>query len=215
MLQDRIAQEEERVEPKLHPSDAFWTQLDILVARHESQMGQLSDRASELRSGISASRKAALSAHIKRMDTARSELEALKEQIRQGNAEIENDNTGSLRAEEQNLRWRLSSLSGALSEVTDSVRELQKSSTPLKVRTQTQKAEYDGKSKAINERSRDAEARANQLSARIDAANQQIREIDNEIQELGQRESTCLALYDSLKQPLPVIQRLFARHDLN
>jgi chromosome segregation ATPase len=215
MLQDRIAQEEARIEPKLHPNDAFWTQLDILVARHESQMGLLSDRASELCSGLSAARKAASSAHVKRMDDARAELEALKEQIRQANAEIGNDNTGSLRAEEQNLRSRLSSISDAISEVTGSVSALQKSSAHLKVKSHTQKAEYDAKFKATKERSREAETRANQLSARIDAANQAIREIDDELEELAQRESTCLGLYNSLKQPLPVIHRIFAHGDLN
>jgi chromosome segregation ATPase len=214
MLRDRIAQEELRIQSKLHGSDSFWTQLDVLVGRHESQMSALSDRASQLRSELSAARKSASSAHVKRMDDARSELDALQEQIRQANAEIESDNTSSLRAEEQNLRSRLSSLSGAISEVTDSVRALQKSSTQLKVKVQSQKVEYDTKARIAKEHSRDAETRANRLATNIDAANREIRELDDELEELGQRETTCIGLYDSLKQPLPVIQRIFAHRDL-
>jgi chromosome segregation ATPase len=211
MLQDRIAAATSRSDS----SASFWAQLGTLVDRHESQMQALSERATALRTELTAARKSSSSAHVKRMDDARSELEALQAQLRQASAELQSGKRESLRVEEQNLRSQLSLVNAEIEERTDSIRVLQKSSSRMKDRTQSQRSEYEAKAKALNERSRDAEARMKRLAADIDAANREIQDIDEQLEELEHREMACIGLYDSLKQPLPVIQRIFAAGDLS
>jgi chromosome segregation ATPase len=177
-------------------------------------MQTLSERASELRSNLSAARKTASSAHIKRMNEARFELDALQTQIRQTKSQLESDTTVALRAEEQSLRSQLSSVGTEIRELTDVVEALQESSSRLKAKAQSQKAEFETKSKLVRDRSRQAEARANRLSGEIDATNREIRDLESELEELEHRETAYLELYDSLKQPLPVIQRIFAHREV-
>jgi chromosome segregation ATPase len=209
MARDRIAHWEA---PKSRQGDSFWSQLETLLSRHEAQMEKLSQKASEMRSSLSASRKTASSAHLRRMDEAHAELEVLQSEIRSATDAVENDQTNELLTQEQQLREQISAEDAEIEELTQAVRALRKSSSQLKAKAQTQQAEVESKSKSLRDRTRKAEARGKRLARDIDAADLEIRRTEGELEDLQHREAACLELYESLKQPLPVIQRIFAKH---
>jgi chromosome segregation ATPase len=211
MARDRIAQAEARLLPRAQQGDSFWSQLETLLSRHEAQMEKLSQKASEMRSNLSASRKTASSAHLRRMDEARAELEDLQSEIRSATTAVQRDQTNFLLAQEQQLREQISAADSEIEELTQAVRALRKSSSQLKAKAQTQQAEFESKSKSLRGRTREAEARGKRLARDVDAAELEIRRTEAELEDLQHREVACLELYESLKQPLPVIQRIFAK----
>jgi chromosome segregation ATPase len=146
------------------------------------------------------------------MDEARAELEALQSDIRSATAAVENDQTNALLTQEQQLREQISAADAEIEELGQTVRALRKSSSQLKAKAQTQQAEVESKSKSLRERTREVEVRRKRLARDIDAAELEIRKTEGELEDLRHREVACLELYESLKQPLPVIQRIFAKH---
>jgi chromosome segregation ATPase len=208
MLQDRVAAAESRLDADERSGPAFWAQIDGLVSRHESQMRTLAQMAGSLRSGLSAARRAASSSHARRLEEARTTLEALRGQIRRAKAELESDRSAALRAEEQRLRAQLPGLSSEAAALVDSVAVLHETSSRMRAKAQVRKVECDAKAQSVRERARTAGARAERLAADIDAANRECRELEEELEDLAHREAACVELYDSLRQPLPLVRRI-------
>ena len=214
MTQDRIAEERSKSKSigASRGTDSFWTELETMLSRHESQMEKLAQQAIEVRSTLSSQRKIANDAHQRRMAEANAELEDLNKQIANYATQIEKNEAEALTAKENELNEEISETNNEIEQLTKRIAHMRKSGKQLKERLEQSRAEAAAVADDLKERKKRSQKRAAEVSQEIKETLKKISELDEELSALETKEMACTALYARLKEDLPLAQRIFGKY---
>lgn len=204
---DRINQIQEQANsPK---NDAFWSQIETILSRHEAQMDRAAQQAAELRENLSSSRKSTSSSHSERKNKANIKLKSIQKQIAQCNQQIQAIKSTSYQTIENDINSKIESTNTEIEKLKFNVKNLRKRTNELKAQLENKKKEIETRSSTINQTKNELMMKDGQLTDSINTITQKISRADAEIAELEQREAICSSLFESLKRPIPSIQRIF------
>lgn len=214
MTQDQISEErsKSRSAGASRGADSFWTELETMLTRHESQMEKLAQQAIEVRSSLSAQRKIANDAHQRRMAEANAELEDLNKQIASYSAQIERNEADALAAKENELHDEIAETNSEIEQLTKKIALMRKSGKQLKERLEQARAEASAVADDLKERKRRSQKRAIEVNQEIKDTLKKINDLDEELSALETKEMACTALYARLKEDLPLAQRIFGKY---
>lgn len=190
-------------------TDQFWSQLDSLLARHETHMTKIAQKASSLRTSLSNSRLQSNSMHKNRMAKAQAELERIQEQIKECEEKIANDQTESYKQTENSLFESIEDANREISELNARVSSLRKITNDLKTKLQTSTARLELQQDKLKKKREDAEAESKRVNDEIESLNRQIKEADATLAELENHENLAASILSSFQQPISSIDRLF------
>jgi chromosome segregation ATPase len=206
---DQIAELKSRANTQR--ADSFWPQFEALVSRHEAQMDKCSDRAASIRARLASSRKSGSSAHLQRMEEARSQLALLTRDLESTKRERDADQVRKLQNDKKELQAELDACETEIQELTQAIPRRRQVTMKLKENLETRRAELDSESDSAKNRTQLAESRIRDLTSGIRSTASLLVKLDAELSNLESREAACAELYESLQEPIPVIQRIFSK----
>ena len=214
MMRDKIAEEKSRSQssPGLRSTDSFWSELETMLARHESQMEKLAQQAVEMRSTLSAQRKSANAAHQARMKEATAELDELNRQISEYTSQIEKNQEETLAAKESALKDEIADTNTEIDQLTKKISIMRKNGKELKEKLEESRKEAASMAENLRERKKRTQRRAGEIGDEIKDTLKRISELDEELSALETKEAACTALYARLKEDLPLAQRIFGKY---
>lgn len=192
-------------------SDEFWAQLEEMLAKHETQMENLTHRAVEIRTSLSHERKVANTTHISRMKDATEELEALKHQIAEYQARVENNHTDAFEAKENKIKEEIAQTNADIEQLTRRITVMRKSSKQLKEKLEESRSKAEQIAEQLAERKQKIEEREKVIGAEISDTILKIDDLEEELSALETKEMACTALYARLQKDLPIAQRIFGK----
>lgn len=190
-------------------SDDFWAQLEGMLAKHESQMEILAQKAVEKRTSLSNERKIANTEHLSRMKKATEELEVLRKEIMDYQSRVEDNQADVLEAKEAQIREAISDTNAEIEQVTRRVTIIRNSSKQLREKLEESRANADRISSELADRKRRIEEREAVIGDEINETIARINDIEDELSALETKEMACTALYARLQKDLPIAQRIF------
>lgn len=192
-------------------NDSFWSQLESVLSRHELQIDRITKQAMELKSNLSVSLMSATETHSERMNRATEKLESIQKQIADLTYRIENDQTEALKQREIKIKSDTNTADAEIKIVTTKVEKIRTRTNKLKDRLKNARQTIEDKGSTMQQRKEQTKINTDKVAEEINATKQEIATADRELQELDQRETLVRDLYESLKQPIPSINRIFSQ----
>lgn len=207
ILKDKI-EEMEQVS-KVKSTDVFWSQLETMISRHSAQMDRVAQKVVDKRANLISQRKVIGTDHAERMNKAKNQLKILKKQIKEQKFQVSMIENRVEEKEAEEINAKIESLNLEIDQYDFRIKNLRNSIQ--EINNQIEKARVDNNSRSSNleNRRKNLDSRADNISSQLENTIQQINQVDAEIKDLEQKEKICMAVYESLKQPLPSIERIF------
>ena len=194
---------------RMHATDVYWSQLETLLSRHSAQLDTVSQKAAILRNNLNEQQMTKNAEHINRMNKANNELIKLQKQIEKEKSKLNKvDNTISIKQTAE-ANSKIKTVNMDINQCTSRIQNLKRVTDDLQVRIEQMKYENNERATVLNQKKMDLDAKASYIANQLDDTIHKIQEADNQLKDLEEREKLCHALYESLKQPLPSIQRIF------
>ncbi|OHT13532.1 hypothetical protein TRFO_03262 [Tritrichomonas foetus] len=211
MARDKIEQIEQAGNAENVKTDVFWSQLETMLTRHSAQMDRVAQQAVELRSSLSSSRKSKGTTHSDRMNKALKELKQIQKQINEQKSQVLMVENHVQEKETEETQTKIESANMEIEQFNFRIRNLRKTTAELKKQMETMRSDIDSRSSDIEQRKNNLDARAEYIASQLDDTINRMNVADTELRDLEEREKIVITLYESLKQPLPSIQRIFSR----
>jgi chromosome segregation ATPase len=194
-------------------TDEFWSRIDGLIQRHETQVEKLTRSVTDLRHSLSHSKKSDVLAHKERMEKGAAQLSSLRQQIRDLEEEAGKDRRTELENEERKVRREISDIENSIGQVKNRVSSLKAGNEALKSKLKKKREEADAKFGNLPKRKREIQQLEYTLNDEMNRLKGEIEDADSELQELDDRESAVLQLCECYRKPLDVCNRMFPKSD--
>lgn len=208
MVKDKI-EEKEQI-PKVRSTDLFLSQLETMISRHSAQMDRVAQKAVDVRTNINSERKTIETNHSERMNKAKKQLKILQNQIKEQREKVMMIESHDQEKETEETNSKIETLNSDIEQYNFRIKILRNSTSDLKKQIEKTRIEFDSKESNLEQRRKNLDSTAEHISSQLESTIHQIRVVDAELKDLEQKEKICVALYESLKQPLPSIQRIFS-----
>lgn len=207
MAQDKINEMEQM--SKLRSTDVLWSQLETMISRHSAQMDRIAQKAVDKRSTLISQRKDIGMNHTERMNKAKSQLKILKKQIKEKKFQVSMIENRVEEKEAEETNTQIDSLNLEIDQYDFRIINLRNSIKELKNQIDKVKEDCDSRSSNLSHRIKNLDSKAGTIAIQLEDTIQQINQYDAKIKELEHKEKVCMAVYESLEQPLPSIRRIF------
>lgn len=211
MVKDRI-EEIEQIS-KNRSTDVFWSQLETMISRHSAQMDRVAQKAVDKRSTLISQRQDIGTNHTDRMNKAISQLKILKKQIKEQRFQVSIIENHVEEKETEETNSQIDSLNLEIDKYEFRIKNLRNSIKEANSQIEKAKSDYDSRSSDLTRRRKNLDSKADSVSMQLEETIQEINQVDAKIKDLEQKEKICMAVYESLEQPLPSIQRIFLNQE--
>jgi chromosome segregation ATPase len=145
------------------------------------------------------------------MSESRSKLESLKRQLETETRATKSEQTDQIKSDEREIRAEIASCESQIDEIRPKIESLRDRTSDITAQLANEKAEGESIVSSLKERKKSVNTRGSQLAKEIQAATSELEGLDGQIEELTRRELTSRELCEMLREPIPVLQRLFAK----
>lgn len=190
-------------------TDDFWSRIQAIINKHESQMDEITVQAVNVRSKLNNRRLEESKAHSERMSKAKTQYQKILEELEMLSQDQTKQRITDLTQRQSDLQHDIDEISANNVRLNESVENLTSETEEMKKNLRTATSTIEARSSKIKARRQVSTESASKIDAQISQLTNELASADNEIEELKEKREMVKQLVETLETSKSHIQSIF------